>query len=143
MLSFLFRGARTSSHTPRPTPSRRSSCVLGLESLEDRSVPATLTVTTLADSGAGSLRDSIAVAAPGDTVEFAPNLSGTIGLGSDLTLDRNLTIQGRLSAAGNPLVTLTRGGADGSTTLFVIPGVTADVSGLRFTGATEHAVWNR
>src|SRR5262245_29855074 len=80
-----------------------------LELLEGRSLPSTLTVINLNDTGApgdGSLRGQIAAAAPGDTIDFAPTLSGTINLGSDLTLDRDLTIQGRLAPDGSPLVAL-------------------------------------
>src|SRR5262249_19648027 len=48
-----------------------------------------------------------------------------------------------LDAAGNALVTLTSSGRDGATDLAVNPGVTASVSGLTLTGATEAAVFNR
>ncbi|HEX3624152.1 MAG TPA: choice-of-anchor Q domain-containing protein [Verrucomicrobiae bacterium] len=52
------------------------------------------TVTTTADSGPGSLRDTIAAAASGDTINFAPGLSGqTIYLTSgELFIGQNLTI---------------------------------------------------
>jgi len=57
---------------------------LGVEHLESRDVPATFTVTTLADAGAGSLRDAIDLAnvtAGGDTIVFAPAVAGqTFGL---------------------------------------------------------------
>ena len=51
-------------------------------------------VTTVADSGPGSLRDVIAAATPGDTITFAPDLNGgTITLaGSQLLISKNLTI---------------------------------------------------
>src|SRR5262249_27212908 len=114
-------------------------------------VPSTLTVTNLNDTGAagdGSLRGQIAAAVPGDTIQFAPNLGGTIALGSTLTLDRNVAVVGNVDAGGNALVTLTRSGwydyeAGGSTDLAVNAGVTASVSGLTLTGATDHAVWNQ
>ena len=54
----------------KPRPARR----LAVECLEDRSVPAFFTVTTIADGGIGSLRQAIldANAAPGaDTIDFA------------------------------------------------------------------------
>ncbi len=53
---------------------------------------ATLTVTSLADLGAGSLREAIGAAASGDTIEFA--LTGTISLSSQITIDKQLTISG-------------------------------------------------
>jgi len=57
---------------------------------------ATLTVTTTADSGAGSLRAAIAAAAAGDTIQFAAALNGqTITLTSaQLLIDKDLIIQG-------------------------------------------------
>jgi len=53
---------------------------------------ATLTVTNTNDSGAGSLRDALASAGAGDTIEFS--VSGTITLASQLTISQNLTING-------------------------------------------------
>jgi hypothetical protein len=57
---------------------------------------ATLTVTNITNSASGSLRAQIAAAAPGDTIDFAPGLSGqTITLTSgELYVDKNLTISG-------------------------------------------------
>src|SRR5262249_19579762 len=150
MLGFLFRGARRPPALRNGVTARRSF-VPRLDVLEDRTVPSTLTVTNLSDVGApgdGSLRGQIAAASPGDTVQFAPGLRGSIALGSTLTLDRNVAVVGNVDAGGNPLVTLTRSGwsdyeAGGSTDLFVSAGVTASVSGLTLTGATDHAVWNQ
>jgi len=51
-----------------------------------------LTVTSLADSGAGTLRDRIAAALPGDTIQFG--VSGTITLNSELVLSKSLLING-------------------------------------------------
>jgi hypothetical protein len=51
-----------------------------------------LTVTSLADSGAGTLRDRIAAALPGDTIQFG--VSGTITLNSELVLSKSLQING-------------------------------------------------
>ncbi len=55
---------------------------------------ATLTVTTLADAGPGSLRAALASANANDTVVFAPALNGTIALDSNLVIDRSLTVDG-------------------------------------------------
>ncbi|MEP7287335.1 MAG: choice-of-anchor Q domain-containing protein [Chloroflexota bacterium] len=53
-----------------------------------------MTVTNNLDSGAGSLRDTIAAALTGDIIQFAPAVTGTITLNSAITLDHGLTISG-------------------------------------------------
>jgi hypothetical protein len=52
--------------------------------------PGTLTVTNANDSGAGSLRQAIADAGPGDTILFDSGF--TIRLASPLSIDKDLTI---------------------------------------------------
>jgi hypothetical protein len=55
---------------------------------------ATLTVTSAADSGAGTLRQAILNASPGDTINFAAGIT-TINLTSgELLINKNLTING-------------------------------------------------
>src|SRR6266566_5498950 len=52
-----------------------------------------ITVTNLNDSGSGSLRQALADANDGDTIEFA--VTGTISLTSgELVIDKNITISG-------------------------------------------------
>jgi predicted outer membrane repeat protein len=88
----------------RPTTPRSR---LQLEALEDRWMPSTLTVTSIADSGAGTLRADIAAAQSGDTINFATSLDGkTITLTSgELYITKGLTIQGpgagQLTISGN------------------------------------------
>jgi hypothetical protein len=65
---------------------------------------ATITVTSAADSGTGSLRDTIAAASPGDNIIFS--VTGTITLtGGALKIDKSLTISGPgardLAVSGN------------------------------------------
>jgi hypothetical protein len=78
-----------------------------LEALEDRWLPSTLTVTSIKDSGAGSLRAEVAAAHSGDTIVFSSKLDGkTITLTTgELDLTKNLTIQGpgagQLTISGN------------------------------------------
>jgi len=65
---------------------------------------ATLTVTNLNDSGAGSLRDRVAAASPGETISFS--VTGTITLTKgEIILDKNLSIAGpgagSVSISGN------------------------------------------
>src|SRR5574342_913452 len=64
-----------------------------------------VTVTNNSDSGAGSLRDAIAIANPGDTIVFSLTLPTTITLSSQLVITKNLTISGpganSLTISGN------------------------------------------
>jgi predicted outer membrane repeat protein len=58
---------------------------------------ATLTVTSTADNGTGSLREAIAIAQSGDTIVFAPTLTNqTISLPNNgqLLVNKSLTIDG-------------------------------------------------
>ena len=60
---------------------------------------ATNTVTSLADDGAGSLRQIIAESAAGDTVVFGVTGSITLSTG-ELVLDKDLTILDRFNGSG-------------------------------------------
>jgi hypothetical protein len=53
---------------------------------------ATLTVTNLADSGPGTLRDRLAASADGDRIEF--HVFGTIVLSNELTVSKSVVIAG-------------------------------------------------
>ncbi len=82
------------------------------------------TVTNTADGGPGSLRQGIAISAPGDVILFAPNVTGTITLTSgELLIDKNLGIAGPgaaiLAISGNS-----------SSRVFEITNATVDISGL-------------
>jgi hypothetical protein len=83
----------------RPIRRRRARAARpALDALEGRLVLSTLTVTSIADSGAGSLRAEIAVAHNGDTVVFDKTVfknPQTITLtGGELLLKKDLTISG-------------------------------------------------
>src|SRR5262249_28991554 len=79
-----------------------------LEALGERIVPSTFHVTTLADGGAGSLRDAITRAnthAGADIITFQEGVTGTIALtGGELDITDDLTINGpgadRLAVSG-------------------------------------------
>jgi hypothetical protein len=102
-LSVVKRYVRTHSTVlpfPRSFPALRGLqlfALLGLALAGAGNVhAATLTVTTLADSGTGSLRDTIAAAGDGDTIQFDTALNGqTITLTTDeLVIDKDITING-------------------------------------------------
>jgi hypothetical protein len=68
------------------------TATLALAAVAPQAFSATLTVTSLADSGAGTLRNLIAAALPGDTIQFG--LSGTITLNSELVISKDLRVNG-------------------------------------------------
>lgn len=87
--------------------------------------PAPLMVTTTADSGPGSLRDAIAAAPAGGTVQFLTGLSGTISLNTGaLLITQDVTITG----PGAGLITVS--GNHAFQVFRIAPSVTVTLSGL-------------
>jgi hypothetical protein len=86
----------------------------------------TITVTNTNDSGPGSLRQALADANYGDTIDFA--VTGTIGLTSgELLVDKSVTISG--PGADNLAVN----GNAKSRVFYIGPGVTVSISDLTIT----------
>jgi hypothetical protein len=86
----------------------------------------TVTVTNLNDSGAGSLRDALAIANDGDTITFA--VTGTITLSSgELLAGHSITISGPGAAS------LTVNGNANSRVFHVASGTFVTISGLTIT----------
>lgn len=82
-----------------------AQAALSQTQLAEAAPSATLIVTNNADTGSGSLRQTIADAAPGDTINFDATLSGEmITVSSELLINKNLTI------TGNVPVTISGGG---------------------------------
>lgn len=102
---------------------------------------ATLTVTNTADSGAGSLRAALAAAAAGDTIVFAPGVTGTISLATPLVASRALNIIGPgsslLTISGNDKVQVLIGSNTSGTLL--LEGLTI-TRGLGVSTGFEQAV---
>lgn len=121
-------------HTRRRGVQITLALILGLLPLLAWSPPpawsASLIVDTLSDENDGSctdgdcsLRDALATATPGDSVEF--NVTGTITLTlGELTLDKELTVAG--PGAGS----LTVSGGGSSRVFWIEEGVNATLSGL-------------
>ncbi|BAM03539.1 autotransporter family protein [Phycisphaera mikurensis] len=66
-------------------------------------------VTTLADSGTGSLREALGSTPAGGTITFAAGLDGSIDLSSELSVGRGVTIDG---SGANRSITIDGGGDD-------------------------------
>lgn len=94
----------------RSVPRTRGGFRPCLEALEDRAVPALLTVTTAADSGVGSLRAAITAAntAPDlDTIVFAKAVTSITLTTGELAITEDVEIDGpgskKLTISGNNL----------------------------------------
>ena len=97
---------------------------------------ATLTVTSTADSGAGSLRDALAAASNLDTIQFDAALNGQIiSLTSgELVVNKNIAISG----PGSNLLTISRSAqAANFRILHVLPGHLVTIHRLTITGGYE------
>ena len=91
---------------------------------------ATITVINKNNSGAGSLRQAIADAMAGDTINFAANLNGSILLtGTELGITKNLTISG----PGANILRLEMKVSNAQRVLHV-SGAVVSISGLYVTG---------
>ena len=90
-----------------------------------------LFVTNTNDSGTGSLRNQIAAAASGDTIEFS--VTGTISVLSGLIISKNLTIIGPTAA---PEITLNGGGLGNMVVIAVFGGTTVNLQNLTIANAT-------
>jgi hypothetical protein len=126
--SLFSRRSPRSRTSPRP---RRRSFRPRLEWLEGRDLPSTLVVTDPGDSGAGTLRQLLADANPGDTIAFDPSVTAVTLTSGSLTVAKDVTIQG--PAGGQ--VTVARSAAAMEFRVFAVnSNVTASFTGLKITG---------
>jgi hypothetical protein len=93
---------------------------------------ATITVTNTNDSGPGSLRQALADANDGDTIDFA--VTGTIGLtSSELTIDKSITISG----PGPDMLAVSRSSNTQFRIFHVMPGQIVSIQGLTISGGSS------
>jgi polymorphic membrane protein len=117
-----------------------------LEALEDRWLPSQigLMVTSLADSGSGSLRAAIETADAGshsDKFTIGFSVSGTIDLQTALPdLDNTIAIQG--PGAGSLTVERAAGASFASAIVSVGEGETASLSGLTIANGNDGGILN-
>lgn len=119
------------------TGRRKLARAWALETLEDRFVPSTITVTNLADSGVGTLRAAIERAnldTVQDTIDFAPSVAGTISLSSALP---DLSTSMILHGPGASVLSVARSNNPGTPgfRVFTVPaGADVEIAGLTITG---------
>ena len=111
--------------------------VIGLTFVSAPARAATLTVANTNDSGFGSLRQAILDANAGDTITFAPALSGqTITLTpGPLNITKDLTINGDLNNDGAPDITVS--GHNASRVFKIYNSATVTLEGLTITGGNS------
>ncbi|MEO8672830.1 MAG: choice-of-anchor Q domain-containing protein [Tahibacter sp.] len=94
-MCFSGREVATDSRLAHSAPELlRLAVALVFVSLAAPGFGASAVVGNLNDAGTGSLREVIASASAGDTISFAPGLSGTVVLASPLLLVKNVTVVG-------------------------------------------------
>lgn len=123
----------------RPRRNQLSKVPAWVQLLEPRQLLTTITVSSTADSGAGSLRAAIVQAnvdSPGDVIQFAGSLTAsgptTINITSALIITNSMTITG----PGANLLTLN---GNNSSQIFILDDNSAafdqvSISGLKLTG---------
>ena len=117
---------RTEAHLGKLTPVILSLAVLltGL-SISPSTGATTITVLNNNDNGSGSLRQAVASAGSGDSIVFAPAVTGTIALtGGELDVNQNLTVTGPGAA------TLAISGSTNSRVFNIGSNVTVTISSL-------------
>jgi len=107
-------------------PSKLKVALIGLLFLLGGSgaLGATWTVTSTSDSGSGSLRNAVASASNGDTIDFSLTNPATITLSSPISFGTNVTITGPGASA------LVVSGGDGTGIFIVNAGAVVTISGV-------------
>jgi hypothetical protein len=104
-------------------------CVIAIKAHAD-----TITVINTNDSGPGSLRQALADANDGDTIDFDQALNGQMitVTSAELVIDKSITITG----PGPDLLTVNTSGLQLIRIFHVMPGQTVTIDGLKIEGET-------
>src|SRR5690349_19334587 len=120
-----------------------------LETLESRLLMAIIGVTNNDDAAEGSLRAAIDIAEPGDTISLAA-ISGQITLASQLSISKDLTIEGpgtaELTISGDDAVRVFDIWSETNVTisgLTVTHGLTGDQAAASTTTARSRSTMSR
>jgi hypothetical protein len=93
-------------------------------------------VTSLSDTGPGSLRQAIALAPSGSTITFEASARGTLVLANALDITKSLTIHG----PGAQVLSIS--GGNNIYRVNVHAGASVTISGLTFQNSTESSIFN-
>src|SRR6476660_9953867 len=111
---------------------RATTCAIGvllLCAVAIRLQARTITVTNTNDSGPGSLRQALADANDGDTINFDPSV-GTVTLTTaELAIDKSVTLSG-----APQMVTVARASQTEFRIFHVMPGRSVEIDGLTISG---------
>ena len=140
--SFVIWSSTGSATFDNSTSASTTVTLTGNSTVTANFLTPTQTVTTNADTGAGSLRQAIANLAPNGTITFnLPSGSETITLGSELAIAKPVTINGENTVAGGgsgaPItIQVTQPGVSAWRTLNLSPGAgkTTALSNLTIKG---------
>jgi Domain of unknown function DUF11 len=125
------RNASTHRRTTAAVPALLCALALALLLAGPARGAATIVVTSTADSGAGTLRDALAAAGPGDTISI-PGTGDYQVSSAELAVTKNVSIVG-----SGPDVRLV---ADGNNRVFNVTAANVTISGLTVTGGGSAGV---
>src|SRR5262245_33007405 len=89
----------------------------------------TITVTNGNDSGPGSLRQALADATDGDTINFDPSVAAVTLTTAELAIDKNITLSG-----APQMVAVVRSSQTEFRIFHVMPGHSVEIDGLTISG---------
>src|SRR6476646_3256778 len=89
----------------------------------------TITVTNTNDSGPGSLRQALADAQDGDTINFDPSVNTVTLTTAELAIDKSVTLSG-----APQMVTVVRASQTEFRIFHVMPGHSVEINGLTISG---------